>query len=287
MAINNNAVLANLSISVWTARKYDEQVSKSIESNYNASRSGRYNKILIGSEALAGIRRTVSMARTFHYQNTLPWMDNGGRLLPTANYFEYLSGMENMREEFNRQVAKFLALYPDHQSEARQRLGPMYCDDDYPDQSSLEDRYNFKLQILPVPHEGDFRVGLDENELATMREELKQELASVSQEAMGDLSSRLYKAVSHLTDKLSQSDAVFRDSIIGNLADICELIPRLNVTGDSRLERINTEVKASLAALSPRELRENPEKRSQAARDAMRIMDKMKGYLPINSGAAA
>ncbi len=285
MAINDNAVLANLSISVWTARKYDEQVSKSIEDAYKASGSGRYNKILIGREFLAGIRRTVNAARGFHHANTLPWMDNGSRLLPTRNYFDYLKEMDRHRDEFNRQAKEFLRLYPSLQDEARQRLGLMFLASDYPPASELESRYSFNLQILPVPHEGDFRVGLDPGELSAIREGLRQDLEQATRKAMGDLSRRLYGTVGHLVERLSQTDAVFRDSLIGNVAEICELIPRLNVTGDPALEEINSEVKAKLAGLSPEELRQDAGKRGEAARDARQILDKMKGYLPLGQAS--
>lgn len=281
MAINDNAVLANLTISVWTARKYDDQVSKSIEDVYKASGSGRYNKILIGREFLAGIRRTINAARGFHHANTLPWMDNGARLLPTRNYFDYLREMDRHREEFCRCASEFLRLYPSYQDEAKQRLGLMFLASDYPPVSDLGSRYAFNLQILPVPHEGDFRVGLDPAELTAIKDGLRQDLEQATRKAMGDLSNRLYGTVGHMVERLSRSDAVFRDSLIGNVAEICELIPRLNVTGDPALEEINSEVKAKLAGLSPEELRQDAGKRGQAAQDARQILNKMKGYLPL------
>src|SRR5690554_1217161 len=128
MSIQSKGMIVYLNISNWTARKFDPRITKEVEDNYNAINSGRYNKILIATEYLGNIQKIVSSARKYHYENTLPWYDNGGRLLPAANYFDYVNKMDGFRSLFEREVAKFIQMYPDYKAEARNRLNGMFSD---------------------------------------------------------------------------------------------------------------------------------------------------------------
>ena len=105
-------MLVYLNISFWAARKYDRKISQEIENQYNADDAGRYNKILIAKEHLANIQKIISAARTFHYENTLPWSDNGGRLLPSTNYFAYVKAIQCYKDDFEREVSNFIRVYP-------------------------------------------------------------------------------------------------------------------------------------------------------------------------------
>jgi len=146
MSINEKAMLVYLNISFWTARKYDKRISQEIEDQYNADDAGRYNKILIAKEHLANIQKIISAARTFHYENTLPWNDNGGRLLPSANYFNYVKSIQGLKDDFQQEVNNFLRVYPDLKDEAKGRLNGMFDEEDYPEENLLEDKFAFRKQ---------------------------------------------------------------------------------------------------------------------------------------------
>ncbi|MDA3813714.1 MAG: hypothetical protein PF570_05610, partial [Candidatus Cloacimonetes bacterium] len=112
MSLNDKAMLVYLNISIWTARKYDKKISTEVENKYGADEAGRYNKILIAKKNLSNIQKIISSARAFHYENTLPWSDNGGRLLPSANYFGYVKAIQCFKDDFEREVINFLRVYP-------------------------------------------------------------------------------------------------------------------------------------------------------------------------------
>lgn len=275
---NTRAMLVNLNISMWTARKYDSKVSKQVETVYSAENSGRYNKILIATEYISNIQKVVNAARTYHYENTLPWFDTGGRLLPTANYFEYTGKMQNFQIQFEQMVKDFISLYPDYIAEASIRLGGMYNDADYPDVSELPKKYGFKVQILPVPDADDFRVTMNEDDIRNIKDDLEREMEENTNAAMKDIWNRLYKTVNHVVEKLSDVDAKFKDSLIGNVREMCDLLPRLNVTNDKKLDDMVAEVGEKLADLSPKDLRTDSAKRYSAAISAKKMLDKMADY---------
>src|SRR5579884_3866071 len=84
-SLSSRAMLCSLSISMWSARKHDPAASEEIASRHGAkSDAGRYNKVLLPKQALAEIQKIVSEARHEHYFITLPWADDGYRVLPAA-----------------------------------------------------------------------------------------------------------------------------------------------------------------------------------------------------------
>jgi len=216
MSLNDKAMLVYLNISFWTARKYDKKISREIEDQYQADEAGRYNKILIAKEHLANIQKIISKARTFHYENTLPWNDNGGRLLPSANYFNYVRQIQYFKDDFEREVTNFMQVYPNLKDEARQRLNGMFDKEDYPDLDTLETKFNFKNAISPVPVANDFRVNLTDDEVNTIRESIKEQVETATQDAMNDLWKRLFKVVSHMSERLSDPDNRFKNSLVIN-----------------------------------------------------------------------
>ena len=84
--IHARALLVWLTISTWSARKYDRRVSQSVNQQFHVhSDAGRYNKYLLPVDA--GSYKTLialaSAIRVEHYTHTLAWSDEGWRLLPS------------------------------------------------------------------------------------------------------------------------------------------------------------------------------------------------------------
>ena len=72
---------------------------------------GRYNKLLIPKETLAEVRRISSDARREHYFMTLPWDDNGYRVLPAAVYMEHTEKLREYSRQFMAAVEVFAAQF--------------------------------------------------------------------------------------------------------------------------------------------------------------------------------
>jgi len=278
MSLNEKAMLVFLNISFWTARKYDKKISQEVEDKYGTDEAGRYNKILIAKEHLANIKKIISAARTFHYENTLPWSDNGGRLLPSSNYFDYVNAIRNFQDEYEREVANFLLVYPNLKQEARLRLNAMFEEEDYPDVTILKTKYAFTNQITPVPEAGDFRVKITDDEVAAIKESLEQQVVRSTETAMNDLWQRLFKVVEHMSERLSDPDNKFKNTLVENITDLCELLPKLNITDDPELNDAVQEIKAKLTVNDSQDLRDNNLVRNKTAIEAQKILNKMRPY---------
>jgi hypothetical protein len=279
-SLKERVMLVFLSISQWTARKLDKKVTQEVADNHgSAIEWGRYNKSLIAKDAIRTIAQVADTARTYHYENTLPWLDTGARAITAAHYLTYTEKMRQHKSDFENAVSSFLDNYPALKEDARASLNGLYRDDDYPPVPKIQRRYAFDVQVFPLPDAADFRVDLADDVLATIRQDIEQRTQTLTGAAMRDLWTRLHDAVSHMADRLSTKDAIFRDSLVGNIADICGLLPRLNLTQDPDLEKMRQEVESRLTMTSATALRENTGIRETTAQAAQEIMAKMAAYM--------
>lgn len=278
--LTQKAMLVRLNISQWTARKHDKAISQEVADRHGADKqAGRYNKTLIARDAIKKINKMVNAARDWHYKNTLPWLDDGARILPAANFDAYSAKMREFRHQFDRAVQDFIAAYPDLKDQARVTLNGMYRDQDYPSLDEIESKYNFRVQIDPLPTGQDFRVGLSDEETQRIQAQIQERADLAQTHAMQDLWDRLYQTVSHMVEKLAKSDAVFRDSLVENVRCIANLLPRLNLTGDSTLEKMRQQIEDKLCAHDPDTLREDKRTRRETASEAQSILNAMAGYM--------
>jgi len=287
MNITEKAMLVRFSCSQWTARKYDKKISEKVASDFHTKNdAGRYNKVLIAQEAIKSIQSAASEARQFHYDQTLPWEDDGYRILPAANFMGYSSKMRNLKAKFNSEVDAFLSNYGSFVEDAKIRLNGMFRQADYPSIADLERKYSFDTSISPVPDSSDFRVSLQDSEVDKIKESISARMELAQQKAMQDIWSRLHKVVECMVERLSKKDAVFRDTLIGNAQELVDLLPKLNLTEDPELEKMRRNVEEKLCVYAPDELRENPEIRKAAAEDASGILEAMSAYMGAQTTAS-
>jgi hypothetical protein len=282
--LSKRAMLAALNIGVWSASKHDKRVSDEVAARHGASiNAGKYRKRLLPQEQtpLEKVKQAASIAREFHYKNTLPWSQDGSRILPKDNYFNYVESMRKFRNEFEKTSKDFLADYVKLVEEARAMLGDLYQPSDYPGVAEIESKFSFDNVFLPFPDEKDFRIDISEDEVKEIKRTLKQKSGEAVADAMRDCWGRLYEAVNNAVERLSDPDAIFRDSLIGNLGDLCDVLPRLNIQEDKYLDQMCGEIKAKLACQSPKTLRENKDTRKAVATEAEGILGMMSSYMGI------
>ena len=107
--ITEKAMLAAVHISIWTAVKHDRKVSRDVADQHGAHQgAGRYNKQLLrGADKLDELRMLSGQIRQYFYKITLPWSDEGFRLLPANFYFDLMARMREFEASFEQGVEKF------------------------------------------------------------------------------------------------------------------------------------------------------------------------------------
>ena len=271
----SRAMLASLRISSWSARKYDRKITAETNEAHGASSdAGRYNKMLLPGDASSykALTSHIAGVRVLHYAQTLAWSDDGWRLLPVANYQRYTDKLREAKHTYDSLLADFLADYPQLQQAARIKLNGMYRDEDYP--SDVAGKYDFAIEYSPVPSGGDFRVELSQAEIDVIATRTESRVKSAFEDAHRDAVKRLYDCVSRIHERLAQPEAIFRDSLINNATELCDVLTRLNISGDVNLEALRKQTD-SLATVSPDTLRNDAVTRIQTANDAQGILNTM------------
>ena len=265
MSLQNKAMLVTLSVSCWTARKQDKKVSAEVEASHNARDAGRYNKLLIDKQHLDPLTSYAGQIRAYHYKMTMPWMDNGARLLPAKLFNEYSKEMRRMKQEYANLVSKLVAAYPGLVQEARQRLGTMYEPSDYPDASELYGKFDVETDITEVPSGSDFRVDIGDAERESIRAEIAERVAKRQRAAIDSAWVRVREAVNRVVVCLSAPKARIFDSLTENLEDLTRILPGLNINDDPDMDRVCERIVNGLI-VDPDRLR-----KSATLRDRVRV----------------
>lgn len=279
---SKKVMLANLTISVWNARKLDKKATEEVAEKHNkATPIGRYNKKLLPGEVKSyeKVCKMASAIRDFHYTQTMEYDQLGVRLLPAGIYMDYTTKLREMQRDFDRAVEEFLADYDTLKAQARVMLNGLFNEGDYPTIENLRGKFGVQLRVLPFPDADQFGVVLPEEELVGIRQDIEAQAQAAIENAMRDLWERLYDVVARMSERLSQPNAVFRDSLVENVREIVDLLPQLNFTEDKRLSELCQQVDDKLAVHEPDTLRNDPFTRSQAARQATEIQSVMAAFM--------
>jgi hypothetical protein len=266
-------MLSNVSISVWTARKFDKGLSENTDTSTGAEEGTcRVTKGLCPKDKIEPVNKAAARVRKEHYKYTLPWMDDGPRILPSEVYFDYTRAIQKERLKFEQAVDSFCNLYPLLKAEAPVRMQGSYRLEDWP--VDIHSKFRCKPTLLPIPdHQSDdWRVSLPDEEMKDLRDQFRQEGQEVLAAAQQEVWRRMLTVVKSYAETMSDKDKVFRDTKIENIRAVCEIAPRLNVLGDPELDRLVDGINQELVNVSPQALRDSSSIRNDKANKAEQIM---------------
>ncbi len=255
--IQNNAMLVELNIRTWAARRMDKGVSEEVAAQKQAVRkAGNYNKhLLAGSDKIEQVNKVAAAARQFHYKHTLAWSDNGARILPVVAFASYTEKMRGFEAEFEGVVEEFVTEYPNLIVLAERDLGVMFNVNDYPAPETIKSKFGFSVSVMPIPASGDFRVDVGAEEMEILKNAYESRMECKVREAMEDAWRRLHECLTHMSDRLGGEKNIFRDSMVENALEMCELLKGLNITGDEKMENLRLQLEDSLHGVDPQDLR--------------------------------
>ena len=281
--IHSNAMLVNLRISQWTARKIDKRVAGEVAKNHgvNASVGAYYKSVLLTTDlngertSIERIKKLVGDIRGYHYKMTLPWLDTGARVLSATAYFEYMQTMQAYKQGFEMLVETFVYDYPFEREEAKVRLGSLFNEDDYPMPERVATRFGFAMDIMPIPMGSDFRCDLGEEEAARIKAEIEKTTLDTVNASIADVYRRIAGVVDAFVSKLQFADTRFEKSLVTNAEEMVMLLPMLNFTGDATLQKIGDTIKDKLCAKSADTLRNDMVARREAYAAALDLKKDM------------
>ena len=280
-AITEVAMLVKVKFSFWEARKLDKRVTTETNERYDVADGdgGRYNKPLLAKDAIKDMKSCKSKITNYIEFQTLPWYDDGTRVLPAANYLEFTKNVQPLIEDFNKAKSDFVLGYSDYVADQKTRLKGLWNEADYPAANTIGNKFGVRMHIDPIPYAKDFRVtDLSAEDITQIKKDLEARESEIKALFNKELWTRLYERVEKIVERLSDPENTFRDSLIGNLRELADLLPKLNINGDKDLQKTLKEINGKLCSYEPEVLRTDPDVRKKTAEDARAILDAMAGY---------
>jgi hypothetical protein len=267
--IARSAMMVDLNIAVYSGRKQDKSTQAEVT---NAKGSGSkkaasvYKNLFAECKELEAITKFQARARAEHYKLTLPWNDQGARLLPTAALLDYQKVMAKYNTEFNRLVDAFLDKYETLVAGAAFQLGTLFDRGEYPSRGKVAQRFRMETSFTPLPTGGDFRLDVESEVQRQLIADYEAKLDSKIKAANQDSWTRLYNAISKLSDRLTVDEdgkkRTFHDTTVTNAVDLCELLQVMNITNDPALTKASRKLEEVLSGVTPKELREEDSTRA-------------------------
>ena len=287
--IRNSNLLYRPAISVWTARKLDrEETGKVNEAAGAVASAARVNKSLLpDSPQLVAVQKYQGVFRNWVYTSTLPWDDSGARIGQVRRHMDFMAEAGDKMREFDTLVDAFMDSYAAEIENAKFTLNTMFKAEDYPGVDEVRAKFRISLDVMPLPDAGDFRIidGITPEEAdklcAVATDAVEQRLKA----AMAEAYQRLFKVVSTMSSTLTLFDKKeikkFNDTLTGNIAELVQVMPALNITDDPLLRSLANEAR-QLLDYTLLDLRKDTTSRNAAIADAADLAERINLSMPDN-----
>jgi len=288
--LSQRVMLVRLRITGWNPRKRDKELAKEIADRHGTDPTAvDAIKRLIDDREIRYLSSIENESRKYHYMLTLPWSDDGYRMLPSPNFTQYSERVRKQQAKWEQAVQRFIRNYEILKEQAKLSLNSLYKETDYPTTEQVRNRFQFETKVSPLPDSEDFRLELPETDLRAVKQEVSNRLQDAQAAAMKDIWKRLYEVVAAMTWKMHEQtydekkgvmrNGIFRDSLVENIKELLQVLPALNVMDDPELTALTEEVGSKLTAYAPDTLRKSPQARKRTAREAEAILKKMEAYI--------
>jgi len=273
--IRERAVLVKPNISCWEGKKIDRGLSREVarEKGAKADDALAATKKLLWAKELDEIIKLRNKIRQYVDENTVAWMHRGPRLLASVRLLEFMKGWTELKDQYYRKAEELEQVYHQRREESMQMQGEELASlSDYP--ASLIGLFDCSLDIMPIPDVSDIRLDLDEENVKRVQEQMEERFKVMFSNSVADVWARIRDVLQALADKMrvyGQDDGVCRkmhDSILGNICQLVDLMPGLNVTQDPELDEMTDKMRKAFCSLAVENLCQDAMLRQDVADEA-------------------
>jgi len=282
---NNNftkkALLARFSQRKFNANITDKSASKELQRDKNASSdAAKVMKKIFDDSIFDKLGHIVGLAYRYHQTMTIPWMYRGVGMLPIVNHGAYSKQMHRYKEELEIAKKELKEVLPTLIEKERNsnRLGKLWNEADYRI-DDLAAHFDFEIQFFPVPDSGHFVVDVQNEAMSEIQSAFAEAEQTAIKEATKDLWARIYTVVKNMAERLDDPKGKFHDTLVGNITDLCGLLPALNIANDNQLNKMVVDIENKLTSVEPKVLREDKKIRKEVVTSAKEILSTMEAFV--------
>lgn len=285
-ALQEIAVKSIVTFKCWNAHKVDQDATERTISDYQALEgAGRFNKKLIDKIHLKKIRSIVQEARKYWHSITLPWGNEGSRILPGDKIFDFETKMREFEREFELAYADLEANYVQITTEQKTILGNMYNPNDYPSIDELRNKFSIKVEITGIESKDDIRLNMTEPLVNRLKNQAAEEEKAKIIDATRDVYRRMMQNLSYMVERLEATKTdkktnekvytKFKNATITNLTEILDLVPSLNIAKDPTLDEVARDLTEKLANFEPVDIRNDETARKEVIETGKKAMNRL------------
>ena len=246
------------------------------------SRSLSAGKKLLDTSHPAFREVTAVRGRITSYwkEQSVPYPEPGVRLVPRGRIAELDARLQNYQQELQTAVGELSWHFQSLKDTARQRLGELYDETDYP--ADLAGLFAVTWDY-PAVEPPEYLRRLSPRLYAEECGRARTRFAEAVRLAEEAFTAEFGKLVAHLCERLSGGDdgkpKVFRDSVVGNLEEFFNRFRSLNVGSNADLERLIEQAQRVVGGVEPGELRTDVSLRQQVAAELTQVQSTLDDLL--------
>lgn len=276
--IFKEAVLIQLSATCWqTDKKLPQAMLEEVgNTDYLKGR-----KLLLPKDATEMIRQVIGQARHYLRKIALPFPIKGCLLVPKKLIPEIQEKLGNLKWKYDSAVEDFLYNYRQTVLDAKESLGELYDELDYPSREQLKNRFRFEWRHIVVGPSNS-RV-LPPEIYKDEVEKFQNLMEQARQEAIASLRLEFVDLISNLNDKLKGAEdgrpKRLRDAAVDNLKQFLDSFADRNLFEDEQLAELVSRCSAIITGTNANQIRTNMQVKENLHNQMQELLDTVQGSL--------
>lgn len=241
------ACLVQLATSCWIGTK---NINQSLMGNLGSSPDWlKGKKLLVNPELLGPIKTSIQQARKLLARYALPFPMAGLHLVPKDIIDEIDNRLEMLKSDFWSKVETFAAFYEDAREEAKNALGDLFSETDYPQSIKDKFRFTWSYVALDVPSKSMF---LSPDIYQKEKQKFQDLMTETRELAMAALREEFGEIINHLSDKITGGDKpkVIRSNMTNRINEFLDGFSDRNLFQDEKLSALVDEARGLVKTIN-------------------------------------
>ena len=233
-----------------------------------------------GDVSFRAVTSVRTQATAYFKGLSLPYPEPGIRLVPQGSLDQINLTMQAFRDQLTEAVIALDTGFDQLKYEARDRLGELYCDDDYP--SSLAGLFEINWDF-PSVEPPEYLRRLNPQLYQQECDRVRTRFDEAVQLAESAFIEELNRMVEHLAERLAGATdgkpKVFRDSAIDNFTEFFKRFQQLNIRSNVELDQVVERARRVINGVAPQSLRDSELLRQQISGQLAAVQSSLDGLL--------
>ena len=265
------AALLQLTATCW---QLDKKLPQSMLADVGNVDFLRGRKLLLAPDSTALIKQHIGKARNYLRKISLPFPIKGCVLVPKKLIPEIQEHLKEIRWQYNSAVEDFLYWYPQTVKDAKDSLGELFDECDYPTQEMIKNKFRFQWRYITIgPSVSRVLPPSIYKEEVKKFQELMEQARS---EAITALREEFVDLVTNIADKLQNHDdgkpRRLRDAAVENLKQFLDNFSSRNIFDDAQLSEHVEQCRGIITNTNANAIRGNTQVRQELHQQMAKLL---------------